>query len=107
MRTSLITNNTSYPKFIREHNIFSSISKIEKVFPAIGLRNCSLPLAEFQDGEFLESNFLTEKYARRFYANDFFWHLDNNNINKLIVKSRFPENSHIIFSSGGKDGLWD
>lgn len=36
-----ILDNTKYPDYIRRHAIFQKLSKINKVFPGIGLPNCS------------------------------------------------------------------
>ncbi len=42
MKTSLITKNKRLPDFIKTHDIFSKFDEIAKVFPKIGLPNCSI-----------------------------------------------------------------
>lgn len=41
MKTSIITKYKKLPLFIRSHKIFTKTENIEKIFPLIGLDNCS------------------------------------------------------------------
>lgn len=40
MGISYITENHKYPDYIRSHQVFTSLSRINKIFPCIGLPNC-------------------------------------------------------------------
>lgn len=41
MKSSLIKNSSKFPSFIKRHKIFSKFKKINKIFPNLGLDNCS------------------------------------------------------------------
>lgn len=51
--SKLIDVDNDYPKFITKHPIFGLYGTIEKIFPRIGLRNCSVKAAPYATPGFL------------------------------------------------------
>ena len=45
MSVSSVVNSKRYPEFIREHPVFKRLRTVKKVFPKIGLKNCSVSVS--------------------------------------------------------------
>lgn len=51
MKTTIVTQNKKLPNFIKSHKIFSKFKNIKKVFPDIGLPNCSVRVTSLKYAE--------------------------------------------------------
>lgn len=84
--SSYILQDPKFPEFIKNHKIFKKITKISKIFPSIGLSNCS-ENCEFDNSQELIS-------LATGLINDICWSMSN-----FISKDNNIRNLHKILSS--------
>lgn len=71
MKTSSITRSRKLPKFIKTHKIFTKFDNIEKIFPLIGLENCSERVKEVAAS--LDAAKTLRTYLIKCFSNDTYY----------------------------------
>ena len=102
MKTSLIIKHKKLPNFIKSHKIFSKFKEIEKVFPKIGLDNCSMSATKIEYLSTMSKQlraFLIKAFVPN-YENYYFYNRERarriGNALRLCEPEEFVSNNKIV-----------
>jgi len=87
MNTSSIRNSRRLPKFITTHKVFSNFDKIEKVFPKIGLENCSANVTQYMTAVAKQ---FKASLIKEFYSGPYIYNSGRRNRIRLLVEQCGP-----------------
>jgi hypothetical protein len=83
MKTSSIRRSKKYPKFITSHKIFKKFETIEKIFPELGLKNCSMPLSELRTSK-AGAEARRERLIRLFSSVSTYYYFDSARAGRIV-----------------------